>query len=96
MTTGRRLESTDLIWMDIPRGKEYADHHPRLKAREARSAAKPHSVIASRGHHSPARHPRTKRALSGSAKLRTETDKISTDLLISRHLTPSVAYHFLP
>jgi hypothetical protein len=36
-------------------GKEYADHHPGMKARQE----KPHGVLASREHHSPAKHSRT-------------------------------------
>ncbi len=38
-------------------GKEYADHHPGMRARQA-AAAKPHSVVASRDHHA-ARRTRT-------------------------------------
>lgn len=40
-------------------GQEYAKHHPGTKTREAGSAKKPHSVLASRDHRSPARHSRT-------------------------------------
>jgi len=40
-------------------GKEYADHHPGMKARQAGSEAKPHSVLASRNHRSSAKHQRT-------------------------------------
>jgi hypothetical protein len=40
-------------------GKEYADHHPGMKARQERSTAKHHSVIASREHRSSAKRSRT-------------------------------------
>jgi D-alanyl-D-alanine carboxypeptidase-like protein len=40
-------------------GKEYADHHPGMKARQERSAAKPHSVLASREHRGSAKRTRT-------------------------------------
>ena len=40
-------------------GKEYADHHPGMKARLERSAAKPHSVLASREHRGSAKRTRT-------------------------------------
>ena len=40
-------------------GKEYADHHPGMKARQEKSAAKPHSVLASREHRGSAKRTRT-------------------------------------
>ena len=43
-------------------GKEYADHHPGMKAREARSAAKPHNKLAARTDHSEAKRTRTARS----------------------------------
>jgi hypothetical protein len=36
-------------------GKEYADHHPGTKARQERSAARRHSILASREHRGPRR-----------------------------------------
>jgi hypothetical protein len=47
-------------------GKEYADHHPGMKARQAR-AAKHHSKLASRDGHGVPRHTRT----AASSKVRT-------------------------
>src|SRR6201999_454399 len=44
-------------------GKEYADHHPGMKVRQAGSAAKPSKKLASRNDRSPAKHIRTARAL---------------------------------
>jgi hypothetical protein len=44
-------------------GKEYADHHPGMKVRQAGSAAKPGKKLASRNDRSPAKHIRTARAL---------------------------------
>jgi hypothetical protein len=43
-------------------GKEYADHHPGMKARQARSAAKPHNKLALRDDRSEAKHLRTARS----------------------------------
>ena len=43
-------------------GKEYADHHPGMKARQAGSAAKPHNKLASRTDHSEAKRTRTARS----------------------------------
>lgn len=40
-------------------GKEYADHHPRMKARDVGSAAKPRNRLASREGRSPAKRART-------------------------------------
>jgi hypothetical protein len=40
-------------------GKEYADHHPGMKARQEKTAAKPHSVLASREHRGSAKRTRT-------------------------------------
>lgn len=40
-------------------GKEYADHHPGMKARQEKSTAKPHSVLASREHRGSAKRTRT-------------------------------------
>ena len=40
-------------------GKEYADHHPGMKARQEKSAAKPHSVLASRERRGSAKRTRT-------------------------------------
>src|ERR1700733_12973130 len=40
-------------------GKEYADHHHGTKARQARSASKPHSVLASREHRGTAKRTRS-------------------------------------
>jgi len=40
-------------------GKEYADHHPGMKARQARAAAKPHSKLASRDERSAPKRART-------------------------------------
>ena len=47
-------------------GKEYADHHPGMKARQARAAAKPHSKLASRDERGAPKRART----SGSSKVR--------------------------
>jgi hypothetical protein len=43
-------------------GKEYAAHHPGMKAREVRSAAKPHNKLASQTDHSEAKRTRTARS----------------------------------
>jgi hypothetical protein len=43
-------------------GKEYADHHPGMKARQARSAAKPRNQLALRDERSAAKRPRTVRS----------------------------------
>ena len=43
-------------------GKEYAAHHSGMKARQARSAAKPHNKLASRTDHSEAKRTRTARS----------------------------------
>jgi hypothetical protein len=43
-------------------GKEYADHHPGMKARQARSAAKPHNKLALRDDRSEAKRVRTARS----------------------------------
>lgn len=48
-------------------GKEYADHHPGMKAKQARAAAKHHSKLASREGHGVSKHART----AGSPKVRT-------------------------
>jgi hypothetical protein len=40
-------------------GKEYADHHPGMKARQEKSASKSHSVLASREHRGAAKRTRT-------------------------------------
>ena len=40
-------------------GKEYADHHPGMKARQEKPAAKPHSVLASREHRGAAKRTRS-------------------------------------
>ena len=40
-------------------GKEYADHHPGMKAKQAASAAKPHKGLASRDDHHASKHART-------------------------------------
>jgi hypothetical protein len=48
-------------------GKEYADHHPGMKPRQAASAAKPHNKLASRDDHSPAKRARTAK----SSKMKT-------------------------
>lgn len=40
-------------------GKEYAAHHPGMKARQEKAAAKPRSVIASREHRGPGKRTRT-------------------------------------
>jgi hypothetical protein len=40
-------------------GKEYADHHPGMKARQEKSASKPHSVLASREHRGTAKRTRS-------------------------------------
>jgi D-alanyl-D-alanine carboxypeptidase len=40
-------------------GKEYASHHPGMKARQERAAAKPHSVLASREHRGAAKRTRS-------------------------------------
>ena len=48
-------------------GKEYADHHPGMKAREARAAAKHVHGVASRAGRGVSKHART----SGSSKVRT-------------------------
>jgi LAS superfamily LD-carboxypeptidase LdcB len=48
-------------------GKEYADHHSGMKAREARAAAKPHSKLASHDERGAPKRART----SGSSKVRT-------------------------
>jgi D-alanyl-D-alanine carboxypeptidase len=48
-------------------GKEYADHHPGMKAREARAAAKHGNGVASREGHGASKHART----SASSKVRT-------------------------
>jgi len=43
-------------------GKEYADHHPGMKARQERSAAKPRNQLALRDERSAAKRPRTLRS----------------------------------
>jgi hypothetical protein len=43
-------------------GKEYADHHPGMKARQAKSAAKPRNKLALRDDHSEAKRVRTARS----------------------------------
>ncbi len=43
-------------------GKEYADHHPRMRVRQARSAAKPDKGLASRDDHATAKRVRTARS----------------------------------
>ena len=48
-------------------GKEYADHHSGMKAREARASAKPHSKLASHDERGAPKRART----SGSSKVRT-------------------------
>jgi hypothetical protein len=48
-------------------GKEYADHHPGMKAKQARAAAKHHSKLASREGHGVPKHART----AASSKVRT-------------------------
>jgi hypothetical protein len=48
-------------------GKEYADHHPGMKARQVGSAAKPHNKLALRDDRSSAKHARTAK----SSKVRT-------------------------
>ena len=48
-------------------GKEYADHHPGMKAKQARAAAKHHSKLASREGHGVSKHART----AASSKVRT-------------------------
>jgi hypothetical protein len=48
-------------------GKEYADHHPGMKARQARAAAKHHSKLASHEGHGVPKHART----AASSKVRT-------------------------
>lgn len=48
-------------------GKEYADHHPGMKAKQARAAAKHHSKLASHEGHGVAKHART----AASSKVRT-------------------------
>ena len=65
MTTARSLGSAGLISIRDPPhvapidGKEYADHHPGMKPRQEKSAAKPHSVLASREHRGSAKRTRT-------------------------------------
>jgi hypothetical protein len=48
-------------------GKEYADHHPGMKARQARAAAKPHHGLASRDDRSASKRART----AGASGVRT-------------------------
>lgn len=48
-------------------GKEYADHHPGMKAKQARAAAKHHSKLASREGHGVSKHART----AASSRVRT-------------------------
>jgi hypothetical protein len=48
-------------------GKEYADHYPKMRARQARAAAKPHHGLASRDDRSTAKRART----AGSSRVRT-------------------------
>jgi hypothetical protein len=48
-------------------GKEYADHHPGMKARQARAATKHHSKLASREGHGVSKHAKT----TASSKVRT-------------------------
>jgi hypothetical protein len=43
-------------------GKEYADHHPGMKARQAESAAKPHNKLALRDDRGTAKHAKTARS----------------------------------
>jgi D-alanyl-D-alanine carboxypeptidase len=53
-------------------GKEYADHHPGMKARQARSAAKPGKKLVSGDDRSPAKHQRAAgSSKAGSSKVRT-------------------------
>ena len=48
-------------------GKEYADHFPKMKARQARAAAKPHHGLASRDNGSASKRART----AGASRVRT-------------------------
>jgi len=48
-------------------GKEYADHFPKMKARQARAAAKPHHGLASRDDRTASKRART----AGSSRVRT-------------------------
>jgi hypothetical protein len=43
-------------------GKEYADHNPKMRARQARSAAKPRNGVAVQDVHGPAKRTRTARS----------------------------------